>query len=84
VARSRPSSPRPIWREGVLAELRRIGGVERTNMRKRHARLGWVPTHAARRFDSYAVRQVSQLARAGLAEEPDHASDDADQAHVAG
>ncbi len=45
----------PYGREGVLAELRRIGGVERTEYVEggTHA-WGWVPRHAARRFEPYA------------------------------
>ncbi len=45
----------PYGREGVLAELRRIGGVERTEYVESgtHA-WGWVPRHAVRRFEPYA------------------------------
>jgi len=45
----------PYGREGVLAELRRIGGVERTEYVEggTHA-WGWVPRHAAPRFEPYA------------------------------
>ncbi len=45
----------PYGREGVLAELRRIGGVERTEYVEggTHA-WGWVPRHAVRRFEPYA------------------------------
>ncbi len=45
----------PYGREGVLAELRRIGGVDRTEYVEggTHA-WGWVPRHAARRFEAYA------------------------------
>ncbi len=45
----------PYGREGVLAELRRIGGVDRTEYVEggTHA-WGWVPRHAARRFEPYA------------------------------
>jgi len=45
----------PYGREGVLADLRRIGGVERTEYVEggTHA-WGWVPRHAARRFEPYA------------------------------
>jgi GTP-binding protein HflX len=44
----------PYGREGVLAELRRIGGVERTEYVAggTHA-WGWAPRHAARRFQEY-------------------------------
>jgi GTP-binding protein HflX len=45
----------PYGREGVLAELRRIGGVDRTEYVEGGTRAwGWVPRHAARRFESYA------------------------------
>jgi GTPase len=45
----------PYGREGVLAELRRIGGVERTEYVAGGTRAwGWAPRHAARRFDQYA------------------------------
>jgi GTP-binding protein HflX len=45
----------PYGRESVLAELRRIGGVERTEYVEGGTRAwGWVPRHAARRFESYA------------------------------
>jgi len=44
----------PYGREGVLAELRRIGGVEKTEYVEGGTRAwGWVARHAARRFDSY-------------------------------
>jgi len=57
----------PYGREGVLAELRRIGGVERTEYAQNGTLAwGWVPTHAARRFDSYAV-PAGKPARARLA-----------------
>jgi GTPase len=45
----------PYGREGVLAELRRIGGVDRTEYVAGGTRAwGWAPRHAARRFDQYA------------------------------
>jgi GTP-binding protein HflX len=45
----------PYGREGVLAELRRIGGVDRTEYVEGGTRAwGWVPRHAARRFETYA------------------------------
>jgi GTPase len=44
----------PYGREGVLAELRRIGGVEKTEYVAGGTRAwGWVARHAARRFESY-------------------------------
>jgi GTP-binding protein HflX len=45
----------PYGSEGVLAELRRIGGVDRTEYVAGGTRAwGWAPRHAARRFDRYA------------------------------
>ncbi|HEV2476394.1 MAG TPA: GTPase HflX, partial [Candidatus Dormibacteraeota bacterium] len=47
----------PYGREGVLAELRRIGGVDRTEYVAGGTRAwGWAPSHAARRFDDYAEK----------------------------
>ena len=44
----------PYGSEGVLAELRRIGGVDRTEYVAGGTRAwGWAPRHAARRFDQY-------------------------------
>jgi GTP-binding protein HflX len=44
----------PYGREGVLAELRKIGGVERTEYVDGGTRAwGWAPRHAARRFEPY-------------------------------
>lgn len=46
----------PYGSEGVLASLRRIGGVERTEYVEGGTRAwGWVPRHALRRFESYAT-----------------------------
>jgi GTP-binding protein HflX len=46
----------PYGRESVLAEIRRIGGVERTEYVDGGTRAwGWVPRHAARRFEAYAT-----------------------------
>jgi GTP-binding protein HflX len=45
----------PYGREGVLAELRRIGGVERTEYVETGTRAwGWAPRHAARKFEPYS------------------------------
>ena len=45
----------PYGREGVLAELRRIGGVDRTEYVAGGTKAwGWAPRHAARRFQEYA------------------------------
>ena len=46
----------PYGSEGVLAELRRIGGVDRTEYVERGTRAwGWAPRHAARRFETYTT-----------------------------
>jgi GTP-binding protein HflX len=46
----------PYGREGVLAELRKIGGVDRTEYVDGGTRAwGWAPRHAARRFETYAA-----------------------------
>jgi len=46
----------PYGREGVLAELRKVGRVERTEyVAKGTKAWGWVPRHAARRFETFEV-----------------------------
>src|SRR5438105_13512589 len=46
----------PYGREGVLAELRKIGGVERTEYVEGGTRAwGWAPRQAARRFQAYTA-----------------------------
>jgi GTP-binding protein HflX len=46
----------PYGRESVLAEMRRVGGVERTEYVEGGTRAwGWVPLHAARRFEAYST-----------------------------
>jgi GTP-binding protein HflX len=46
----------PYGNEGVLAALRKIGGVDRTEYVEAGTRAwGWVPRHAARRFETYAA-----------------------------
>jgi GTP-binding protein HflX len=46
----------PYGSERVLAALRRIGGVERTEYVEGGTRAwGWVPRHAARRFEGYSA-----------------------------
>src|SRR5256885_7790738 len=46
----------PYGREGVLAELRKVGGVERTEYVEGGTRAwGWAPRHAARRFQTFAA-----------------------------
>jgi hypothetical protein len=49
----------PYGREGVLADLRRIGGVDRTEYVAGGTRAwGWAPRHAARRFEDYAQKSA--------------------------
>jgi len=44
----------PYGSESVLAELRAIGGVERTEYGERGTRAwGWAPRHIAHRFEPY-------------------------------
>jgi GTP-binding protein HflX len=46
----------PYGRESVLASLRRIGGIERTEYVDVGTRAwGWAPRHAARRFEPYSA-----------------------------
>ncbi|HYL08114.1 MAG TPA: GTPase HflX [Candidatus Udaeobacter sp.] len=46
----------PYGHENVLAELRKVGGVERTEYVADGTRAwGWAPRHAARRFATYAA-----------------------------
>jgi len=46
----------PYGRESVLAELRKIGGVERTEYVEGGTRAwGWAPRQAARRFQTYTA-----------------------------
>ena len=46
----------PYGSEGVLASLRRVGGVERTEYDDRGTRAwGWAPRHAAARFEPYSA-----------------------------
>ncbi len=50
----------PYGSEGVLASLRRIGGVERTEYDDRGTRAwGWAPLHAAARFEPYSTAAVA-------------------------
>ena len=50
----------PYGREGVLAELRRIGGVERTEYVQDGTRAwGWAPRHAAARFEPYSAADAA-------------------------
>jgi GTP-binding protein HflX len=53
----------PYGSEGVLASLRRIGGVERTEYDDRGTRAwGWAPRHAAARFEPYRTSVASGTA----------------------
>ncbi len=55
----------PYGREAVLADLRRIGGVERTEyVEGGTSAWAWVPRHAARRFEAYAITREVRPARA--------------------
>jgi 50S ribosomal subunit-associated GTPase HflX len=46
----------PYGREGVLAELRKIGGVERTEyVEGGTIAWGWAPRRAAQRFETYST-----------------------------
>jgi GTP-binding protein HflX len=50
----------PYGREGVLASLRRIGGIDRTEYEAAGTRAwGWAPRHAAGRFEAYRAAAVS-------------------------
>jgi GTP-binding protein HflX len=53
----------PYGKEGVLASVRKIGGVERTEYVESGTRAwGWVPRHAAARFEPYrAVIPISAV-----------------------
>src|SRR5437016_7675180 len=56
----------PYGSEGVLASLRRIGGVERTEYDDRGTRAwGWAPRHAAARFAPYSAATVAAAAVSG-------------------
>jgi GTP-binding protein HflX len=47
----------PYGSEGVLADLRKVGGVERTEYVDTGTRAwGWAPRHAAARFQMFAVK----------------------------
>jgi GTP-binding protein HflX len=46
----------PYGSEGVLAELRKVGRVERTEYVDKGTKAwGWVPRHAARRFETFSI-----------------------------
>ena len=53
----------PYGKESVLATLRRIGGVERTEYLAAGTRAwGWAPRHAAGRFEAYRAVELSGTA----------------------
>ena len=55
----------PYGSESVLAALRKIGGVERTEYVEGGTRAwGWVPRHAARRFEEYSTASTGSSGRA--------------------
>jgi GTP-binding protein HflX len=57
----------PYGGESVLAALRKVGGVERIEYVEGGTRAwGWVPRHAAQRFEAYSASSVEDP-RAGLA-----------------
>jgi hypothetical protein len=50
----------PYGSEGVLAALRKIGGVERTEYVEGGTKAwGWAPRHAAGRFEEFASNGTS-------------------------
>ena len=52
----------PYGREGVLAELRKLGGVDRTEYVEAGTMAwGWAPRHAARRFETFRVPEARAL-----------------------
>jgi GTPase len=56
----------PYGREGVLAALRKVGGVDRTEYVDAGTKAwGWAPRHAARRFETYTAngKALSPLER---------------------
>ena len=54
----------PYGQEGVLAAMRRIGGVERTEYVDGGTRTwGWVPRHSLRRFEPFAVASETSGSR---------------------
>jgi GTPase len=56
----------PYGGESVLAALRKVGGVERTEYSEEGTRAwGWVPRHAAQRFEAYAAPVPAISGRGG-------------------
>jgi len=54
----------PYGREGVLADLRRVGGVDRTEyVEGGTLAWGWAPRHAATRFEAFSSRNGDAEAR---------------------
>jgi 50S ribosomal subunit-associated GTPase HflX len=61
----------PYGGESVLAALRKIGGVERTEYVEGGTRAwGWVPRHAAQRFEAYAAAKNGPPAASGRGGSP--------------
>jgi GTP-binding protein HflX len=61
----------PYGGESVLAALRKIGGVERTEYVEGGTRAwGWVPRHAAQRFAAFAAVPAVQPAASGRGGSP--------------
>jgi GTPase len=56
----------PYGGESVLAALRKVGGVERTEYSEGGTRAwGWVPRHAAQRFEAYGATVPVASGRGG-------------------
>jgi GTPase len=56
----------PYGGESVLAALRKVGGVERTEYVEGGTRAwGWVPRHAAQRFEAYAAGRLQATSGGG-------------------
>ena len=61
----------PYGGESVLAALRKVGGVERTEYVEGGTRAwGWVPRHAAQRFEAYAAAKSGPPAASGRGGSP--------------
>jgi GTP-binding protein HflX len=61
----------PYGGESVLAALRKVGGVERTEYVEGGTRAwGWVPRHAAQRFEAYAAAKSRPPAVSGRGGSP--------------
>jgi len=56
----------PYGGESVLAALRKVGGVERTEYVEGGTRAwGWLPRYAAQRFEAYAAAEPRPNGRGG-------------------